>query len=400
MYVGKPSPPEELVGRQEEVEEVVSKMKSKIGYNVVLIGYRRIGKSSILTKVEDILSKDKKTVVVNFDVQYNLGEPKTFLKNLQSAIFDAYLQKLGTIQKLKVKTKNIEFVSKITSILSLKKIKGIGIEISTDTTTGEIKILPKLEFGEKENNYRSMFEAVFSTVNALADESNMKFVIILDEFQDLTKLKRYKGLGNIIDLFRGVLQQRSKNVSYIICGSHVHLFETLLSKGESSLFQHFTQIPIGEMKENEAIDLFNKYLKERDRKPDSKLAKEAYDMVGGHPYYLMALAEEWKPNIPMSEIFEKSISSPVGVLRLYANYVISESMSRAQGGPIFNSILTELAKSDTGMSYSEIGEKLGEPATSIVPYMNELVKVDLVKKEKNYYIRDKVVKKFLRHKFS
>ena len=93
-----------------------------------------------------------------------------------------------------------------------------------------------------------MFETVFATINAIADDSNMKFVIILDEFQDLIKLSRHKGLKNIMDLFRGVLQQRSKNVSYIVCGSHVHMLETLLQKGKSSLFQHFVEIPIVEMK--------------------------------------------------------------------------------------------------------------------------------------------------------
>ena len=395
LLIGKPSEPEDLVGRIDEVETVVSKMKSRIGYNVVLIGYRRIGKSSILKKVEHILSSDQKTVVVNFDVQYNLGEPKTFLKNLQTAIFDAYSEKLGTVQKIKARAKRLDIVPKITSALFSKKIKGIGIELSTDTTTGEVKILPKLEFGDKEKDYRHMFESVFDTINAIADESGMKFVVILDEFQDLIKLKRYRGLSNIIDLFRGVLQQRSKNVSYIICGSHVHLLETMLNEGKSSLFQHFVQIPIREMKENEAIDLFNKYLKDRDQKPNSILAKEAFDLVGGHPYYLMALAEEWKPKIPLSKIFEKSLSSPVGVLRLYVNYVLSESISRAQGGPILNSILIELAKVDS-MSYSQIGKKLNEPTTSLVPYMNELVKVDLVEKKGKFFIRDGVVKEFFR----
>lgn len=399
MYVGKPSSPEDLIGRDEEVEDIISRIKSKIGYNLVLIGYRRIGKSSILRKVENILSKDKKTVVVNFDVQYNLGEPKTFLKNLQGEIFDAYLNKLGTLQKLKAKTKYFEFIQRITSILSSKKIKGVGLEMTTDTTTGEIKVMPKLEFAEKEKNYRSMFETVFSTINALADESDMKFIVILDEFQDMIKLSRHKGLKNIMDLFRGVLQQRSKNVSYIVCGSHVHLLETLLSKGESSLFQHFRQIPIREMKKEEAVNLFNKYLTERDYKSNPKLANEAYDLVGGHPYYLMALAEEWKPNVSLSEIFENSLSSSVGVLRLYVNYVITESMSRAQGGPTFYSILTELAKSDTGMTYTEIGNKLDEPASYVVPYMNELVKVDLVEKNKTFSIRDKVVKQYLRQNY-
>ena len=400
MLVGSPSTPEGLVGRQEEVKEIVDKMKSGIGYNLALIGYRRIGKSSVLAKVGDILDGDKKTVVVNFDVQYNMGEPKSFLRNLQGAIFEAYMKKLGTFQRLHAKAKHPEFISRIASALSSKKIRGVGVEMYTDAVLGDVRVMPKLEFATKEKDYRSMFETVFATVNAIADDSGFKFVIILDEFQDMIKLKRYRGLKNIMDLFRGVLQQRSKNVSYVVCGSQVHLLETLLLQGDSSLFQHFAPISIGEMKKKEAVKLFNTYLKNRGKKSKTALANDAYDLVGGHPYYLMALAEDWSPKKSLKEIFETSISSPVGILRLYANYVISEAMSRVQGGPILNSILMELAKSDAGMTYTEIGGRFDEPANSMAPYMKEMVKTDLVKKDgTKYFVRDRVIKEFLRYNF-
>src|SRR5438445_7148808 len=111
MQIGKPAPPDELVDREEEVNGIVSKMKSKINYNIAVIGYRRIGKSSILEKAADILSRDDKTVVVYFDVKKYLGDPKSFLINLQTSIFNAYLRKLGKLGKLKAKAgRSFDFI--------------------------------------------------------------------------------------------------------------------------------------------------------------------------------------------------------------------------------------------------------------------------------------------------
>ncbi len=61
------------------------------------------------------------------------------------------------------------------------------------------------------------------------------------------------------------------------------------------------------------------------------------------------------------------------------------------------SILEKLAVSDQGLSYSGLSKELRLPTSSIVPYMNELVKTDLIVKEGTVYkIRDNIVKQYLR----
>ncbi|MDE1841793.1 MAG: hypothetical protein KGI09_07920 [Thaumarchaeota archaeon] len=398
MQIGKPASPDELVDRNNEVNTIVEKMRSKINYNLAVIGYRRIGKSSILTKVENILSKDDKTVVVYFDVQSHLGDPKSFLTSLQTSIFQAYLKKLGRLGKIKAKAgKSLDLVGKIVEALSSKKIKGIGVEVTPGTSAADFSVMPKLEFADKDIDYMPMFLAVFKTVNALAEKNNMKFVIILDEFQYITGLHRYRGLKNILDLFRSIIQQRGDHVSYVVCGSHVHLLRSMLSKGRSSLFQHFKELCIGEMDKKNSMILFNEYLDAKGLRQDNKIASDAFDMMGGHPYYLMALAEGWEPKKTISKVFEDLLTSSVGSLRLYAEYVLAEDVATAQGGPMLKSILVKLALSQKGMSYSEIGKALAISTTSVVPYMNELVKTDLIVKEGTLYsIRDKIVKEYLR----
>ncbi len=393
MQIGRPASPNELIDRKSEVESILTKLQSRTNYNLALVGHRRIGKSSILHKVAHVLSGEAKMTVVYFDLQRNLGDPKMFLTSLQGAIFDAYAKKTGKLTRAKIRASNI--VAEITKMLSSRKIRGIGIEVKPGSEPEDFTITPKIEFEASQTAYPKMFETVFRTINAIAESG--KVIVILDEFQDLLYLRGYKGLRNILELFRGVIQERHKNVSYVICGSHVHLLRSILSEGKSPLFQHFVEIPIGDMNEKSSILLFNEYLAGRGLRPSKKAAKEAFDLVGGQPYYLMALAEAWEPKSSTSEVFLNLLESSVGSLRLYSEYVLAEDVATAQGGPMLRAILNVMAKSDSGMGYTEIAKELRANPPELVPYVSELIRMDLVVKTgSGYVVRDRIIRQYLR----
>lgn len=399
MFVGEPAPPSELVDRQEEVNGLVSYCTNpKINYNIAVIGHRRVGKSSILKKVEDELLK-KGVNVVYFDVKRNLSDPEVFLRRLESEIFNAYIRSLKGGRKVRVKAGKIgaEIIQAISALLA-KRIKGVGVEVKT-TAEGQVSVTPKLEFGDKRPDYQKIFDVVFRTAKVFAEESNKRFVIMLDEFQDIAKLSRYRGLGNILDLYRGVVQERGKHVSYVICGSRVHMLRTFLEKGKSPLFMHFKEIAVGEMNEEYALLLFKKYASGKgvDSALTSRGAKEAFDIVGGHPFYLMSLAEDWDGKKNMPDLYGQSLALSTGRLRLYVEYVLAEDIGEAQGGPLLRTILRLLARKGP-MSIGEIANALGKPATYMVPYINELLKFDLLikREDKRYRIRDRVVQDYLR----
>ncbi|MEM4378989.1 MAG: ATP-binding protein [Candidatus Nitrosotenuis sp.] len=393
MQIGRPALPDELVDRESEIDSIIKKLQSRTSYNLALIGHRRIGKSSILQKIADILSKDEKKIVIYFDIKKNLGDPRLFLTSLQTTIFNSYAKKIGRLGKAKIKASNI--ISNLTEIISSKRIKGIGLELRPGATPEDFSVMPKIVFEQKETAYAKLFESVFATANAIAEK--YKVVIILDEFQDIIHLRRYKGLKNILDLFRGIIQERHKNVSFVICGSHVHMLRSILSDSNSPMFQHFVEIPINEMNEQNSIILFNEYLLGRGFSKNNKIAKEAFDLVGGQPYYLMAMAEMWEPKKDMHKLFFDSVTSSVGTLRLYAEYVLAEDVATAQGGPMLRAILEVLAKADADLGYSEIAKSLLVKAHELVPYINELIKTDLVVKTKSgYAIRDRIIREYLR----
>ena len=65
MYIGRPAPPEEIVDRKDEVEQIVGMCTNeKINYAVALLGYRRIGKTTILAKTAEEL--DSRGVLVAY----------------------------------------------------------------------------------------------------------------------------------------------------------------------------------------------------------------------------------------------------------------------------------------------------------------------------------------------
>lgn len=394
FYVGKPAPPEDLIDRKEEVKYIISKMKSKgISYNLAILGYRRIGKTSILFKVKKILSSSEEIAVVYFDVKQNMADPKTFLTRLERGIFDAYLEKLSFSTKIGTKAnKATEFFTKIREALTSKKIKSISADISSNGI-----ILPKIEFEDKITDYGTLFMSVFKSATAFAEKSNLKFIIILDEFQDLADLDRYPGLKDIFSLFRSIIQQRGKTVSFIVSGSRVHMLQAILGSGESPLFVHFERYTVQEMDKQNSLEFFNKYLAAKKLKSNNKVAEQSYELVGGQPFYLMAIAERWNTGDDINAVFQNLLTDPLGVLKLYAEYILSEDLSDATGGPILKTILQALSDSSTGYAVSELAKKISVSLTKLPRYLKPLTDADLITKtDGKYTVRDKMLREYLR----
>ncbi|MEM3143435.1 MAG: hypothetical protein QXW91_02265, partial [Candidatus Nitrosotenuis sp.] len=299
----------------------------------------------------------------------------------------------NTSAKIRTKTsKSLEIFSHIKDALASKKIKSVSASISTDGI-----IAPSVEFGETQvSDYSSLFLSVLQTPTAFADKSSLKFVIILDEFQDLHKLNRYPGLKDIFGLFRSVIQQRGNNVSFVISGSRVHMLENILGSGESSLFVHFQILKVEEMNEENSIKLFNAYLKARNLKSNNAVSKKAFDLVGGQPFYLMALADRWNPKTRIEDEYKHSLTDSLGSLKLYAEYMLSEDLGEVQSGPMSKTILQVLASMGE-CSISELAKAIDTPLTKLPRYIEPLSNADLIlKKDGKYYIRDKILRDYLK----
>jgi hypothetical protein len=220
--------------------------------------------------------------------------------------------------------------------------------------------------------------------------------VILDEFQDVTKLHRYRGLGNISDRFRDVVQNRAKNLSYVISGSQVHLTREFVERGTALL--HFIEVDVDELKEPYAMELFEKYCRGRSLSPDKAKAgaEEAFQLVGGHPLYVMAMAEAWDGNGPLSDVYQELLTSPRKPLSIYAEYVLTADLAEARRGePALRTIMRALAAEPK--SVSEIAKATKIEQAALPSYLNELIRHDLIEFDAGRYaIRDRIIRDYLR----
>ena len=80
--------------------------------------------------------------------------------------------------------------------------------------------------------HRRLLEWAFEFPETLAAETDTRFLIILDEFQEITRLSNYPQVDDALEIFRAVLQTQS-HVVYVVAGSAISLMERIFHHASS-----------------------------------------------------------------------------------------------------------------------------------------------------------------------
>ena len=176
--------------------------------------------------------------------------------------------------------------SRLLSIIA--ELRKLGINSITEGT----ELL--LELGR--NNYSDTLLAnIVDLPESIARETDTCFVAIIDEFQELKDLNRFKAvkehIGDIFAFFRS-RWSRHKRVNYIISGSKITMMREILTRERSPLFQHFKILEVGLFREEDARTLLRE-LSHRAEKPIPEvLIDKLLAVAGFHPFYLQVLGGE------------------------------------------------------------------------------------------------------------
>ena len=377
MTIGKPA--SDIVDREEEILNLVTSLADPAKHvNHALIGPRRIGKTTILLKVKEELEK-KKIITVYIDLSIYKFSPYDFTQNVMNQITRAYAKDLGKLEKATVALSNL-----LKTLTKLKRLR-FSLEPAVDEK-GQIsvQIHPELE---ETQEYQTLFLLAFDYANEIAQKSGRRIIIIIDEFPSLVEFKRYHKLEAITELFKNVLETR-KNVEYVISGSRVHFMKDILGNGESPLFGHFIITEITPLPKNYATKLYTQTAKSTKQE-----AETAYTLVGGHPYYLIMLAENRKPDEPLQQTYERILTTQTGALNLYVNYILKEDLGSSTKETRLIKILQAISQNKT--TTSQIAKQTKIKMSSLPYYLQELEKYDLIQKtRKTYTIKDKVIKDY------
>ena len=377
MVVGKPS--KEIVNRKEEITKLVSSLSDpNKQINYALIGPRRIGKTTILLRAKEELEK-KGIITAYVDLSIYRFSPYDFAQNIMSQVTRAYAKNLGKIEKASIILRNL-----LKTLTKLKKLR-LTLEPTVDEKGQfSIQIHPEVEETE---DYQSVFLLTFDYANEISKKSGKRITIIIDEFPSLIEFKRYPKLEAINELFRSILESR-ENVEYVVSGSRVHFMKDILGKGESPLFGHFILMDIQPLIEKYATELYMKTTK-----CSQKEAKAAWNLVGGHPYYLTMLAENRKPHENLEETYKRILTSSTGALYLYVNYILKEDLGSSTKEARLLRILQAMSQGET--KPSQIAKHVKLKLSSLPYYLQELERYDLIgKRNGKYTISDKIVKDY------
>jgi len=377
MAIGKPQT--EIVDREEEIAKLVGSLSDPAkDVNYALIGPRRIGKTTILLKIKEELER-KGIIVVYVDLSVYRFSPYDFAQSIMSQITKAYAKDLGKIEKASITLGNL-----LKTLTKLKKLR-LTLEPTVDEK-GQLSVQIRPEIEETED-YRSVFLLAFDYANEVSRKSRRRIVIIIDEFPNLIEFKRYSKLEAINELFRSVLENR-ENVEYVVSGSRVHFMKDILGKGESPLFGHFVILEIGPLSEKYAVELFMKGVK-----CSQKEAETAWEIVGGHPYYLIMLAENRKPDENLEETYKRILTSSTGALNLYVNYILKEDLGSSTKEARLLRILKAISQGKN--TASQIAKHIKLKLSSLPYYLQELERYDLIeKREGKYWLTDKIVRDY------
>ena len=113
-------------------------------------------------------------------------------------------------------------------------------------------------------------------------------LIMLDEFQDITRLRTFPETANLLGAFRSALD-RPGRVAFVVAGSRVTAMRRLIEDGGSPLFARFTSLELRPFHPDATVDLAGRIWEDESQfEPDA--AARLHRLTGGWPFYVHAVA--------------------------------------------------------------------------------------------------------------
>jgi AAA+ ATPase superfamily predicted ATPase len=378
FIVGKPALGEYFVDREDEMRRLITLIEGvrrKASSNAVLIGLRRTGKTSVLQNVISQLEQDAKIIplIVNC---YGLGSKSRLAKMLVDNAIENYVGKTGEKAYLR----------------RLRKI----INETAESTTGMISEIRLADFSLKLRDHKSeddsLVEEALQYIETLAEEKDVFFVVMLDEFQDVIRwgedtLKRIR-----------VVVQSQNRVCYVFTGSSTTMMHDLVYSSRSPFYRQLVEVQVKKLDRK----LAGEFVKRRLSLANIRASEKVIDLIvllsDGYPDYVQRLGLELYLSIgeggPISEDEVKKAYEGM-VISLDGEFDNYFSMF----SPLEREILVALANGR--IRPSEVAREVRKPLANISKTLTMLVNYGTIEKPMagQYRISDPVFCDWLIRRF-
>lgn len=268
FIVGGEVEPPYFIGRDEEVRRIRLDLLSRAQHNVI-IGPRRIGKTSLLKNLKRSIGDEVLFVQVNCRM---ITHPSDFFRITTRAMVETYEEK----HRVKGLARKFSDIFKATITRATRSIAEIGGSIEH---IGQIY----LRFRESEVTESELIEETFCFIGHFAGEIDEQIVIAFDEFQELSRFN-----PAIFSLFKTHMDSRP-DVRYIFSGSSVALLNKVFLKPDSPLYLMAAKVRLEPIGEEEV----SRYIRSRLQMQKITITGDALDTIyrytDGFPFYFQKM---------------------------------------------------------------------------------------------------------------
>lgn len=360
-------------------EEFIKSITASFGNNYALVGIRRVGKTSLMLKLAEVF-REKGFIPVLISV--NEIMPLTienFLKRYSVAVANASLPDAGISQKIESFLAGkwsgfADFIKNVKISVSIKELATFWFEQSQSI----------------EKDYTQLIEKTILSPEKIAQESGKKFVIFIDEFQNIKTLS-----AEFLSALRENMQ-KTHNVGYIISGSAVGLMSQILGSKKSPFYGFFLSERVEGIDEESAKKLL-KRTKMLKVTIDDEVTNDVIKRTRSYPLYLqgfgdscvkMALSKAKKriTTKDLNECWDRMLN------QLYFHFQYLESELRGKKREIMNAIATKNAH-----HLAEISKATGIGINILGTYLKRLIDEGFLVRKNGYYtFSDPVFEEWMR----
>jgi len=378
FIVGRPVTGEYFVDREDELrrlQTLVKGIQKGASSNSALIGLRRTGKTSILENLEILLKPNAKLIPVIANC-YGIAAKSRLAKVLVDKTIESYVCKTG----------DSAFLKRITKAIGQAAKSAIG-------RISEVKFAEfSLKLQDKNTEEDSLIEEALQYIEALAQEKDVFFVVMLDEFQDVIRWG-----DDTLKRIRSVVQSQ-KRVCYVLAGSATSIMRNLVYDRRSPFYRQLVEIPIKKLDKSIATAFIKRRFECAEMEvADSVIAKIA-TLSDGYPDYMQRLGLELYLLIgqgcmiaedQVDKAYEDMVVSLDGE---FDNYFSNFS-------PLEREILVALATGS--IQPSEVARAVRKPIFNISKTLTTLMNYSIIEKpmKGQYRITDPVFADWLNRRF-
>ena len=361
-----------------KINNYLNILEEDVSEQLLLTGYRGVGKTFLLKKIMKGLNPNFLVCYmdiskINAENNGNLSEEKILLELLN----------LMNESLINIKDKNIEKIYENINIL-FNSIKLKKYDFKNAASILEIPI-PEIE-----NNFEKLAKLVMEYPQKIVDKTDeiKGFVIIIDEFQFLKKLKSPESFFWLIRSH----SQFQDNVSYVFTGSTSRLSDIVeMINGESGAFGgRMVQINIDPFSKKET----KSYLK--DKLNDVIMTEDGFEKfyyyTRGIPVYINSFYNIMDSSVTYDEklIEETFLENMDQILVMWIR--IWGTLHKYE-----KEIVIKLIENDT-LTWTLLENKISFSKPTLNKYLTSLEdKGIVVYKNKEYYVEDKMLIRWLKH---